>query len=399
MAYDSVNKVVNAPVSIYDVQRCLAKSSNDLGTLCTANNINPWSKHKPVKYPTLGVVSETALKSINYGLNIVAESNYLDAYNNGILYNIPTGKLESPYRIHDFDKYNHVAGAPFSAMLDIDVSKLNTDICRIDFLYNHGGGDYLIGVSDLISTNIGALYLAVILSDGTNTYIKTSPANIDNEAIYIEFPIKSGYLQNYEGTLNAKIVLCSSYIANLSLLSSITGNTYYPLLVSKVSDAMCNIKISSSFNLIMLAESISTNVSTLYSNIENFISTPANLDAFNFASSTGSLYLKISVTNNSSKAVNVGNHFSLRAMASLSGTTSGIVACQLYNNAYAAVDSITIAANSTTTFVIGSSNILFMNNGLVTTPTESVQKQCTLTPYYNGTLVNVAIDGPINIIY
>ena len=48
MSYNSENGIISAPVSIYDVKRALGESSNDLATLCKSENINIWSKYKPI---------------------------------------------------------------------------------------------------------------------------------------------------------------------------------------------------------------------------------------------------------------------------------------------------------------------------------------------------------------
>lgn len=42
------NGVISAPVTIDDVKAALGKSSNDLATLCKSENINGWSKYKPL---------------------------------------------------------------------------------------------------------------------------------------------------------------------------------------------------------------------------------------------------------------------------------------------------------------------------------------------------------------
>jgi len=58
MAYDSSSQIVSAPVSIYDVQRALGKSSGDLGTLCQSSSINQWSKYKPVSKNKIDTTDE-----------------------------------------------------------------------------------------------------------------------------------------------------------------------------------------------------------------------------------------------------------------------------------------------------------------------------------------------------
>jgi hypothetical protein len=48
MPYNSDSGIISAPVSIDDVKRALGESSNDLATLCKSENINIWSKYKPI---------------------------------------------------------------------------------------------------------------------------------------------------------------------------------------------------------------------------------------------------------------------------------------------------------------------------------------------------------------
>lgn len=48
MSYNSENGIISAPVSIDDVKQALGESSNDLATLCKSENINVWSKYKPI---------------------------------------------------------------------------------------------------------------------------------------------------------------------------------------------------------------------------------------------------------------------------------------------------------------------------------------------------------------
>lgn len=48
MPYNSENGIISAPVSIDDVKQALGESSDDLATLCKSENINIWSKYKPI---------------------------------------------------------------------------------------------------------------------------------------------------------------------------------------------------------------------------------------------------------------------------------------------------------------------------------------------------------------
>lgn len=117
MAYN--NGIITAPVSIYDVQRALGVSANDLGTLCKHANINKWARYKPVIYQGFpirfqsGTPADFAAKT---GLNLptmIAKPSEVAAYVDvEITYEKPTGGLSSPYRLTDFVRYNHYAQKP-----------------------------------------------------------------------------------------------------------------------------------------------------------------------------------------------------------------------------------------------------------------------------------------------
>ena len=152
MSYNSNSGIISAPVSIDDVKQALGESSNDLATLCKSENINIWSKYKPInckgefkEYPIREDSEETVTSSYSYyncavrcGMNIPMDT-YRNLYNNyggegfainackhlyidnvygrsgGISDNtstvvsgkhFPKGGANSPYRLSDFRNYN-----------------------------------------------------------------------------------------------------------------------------------------------------------------------------------------------------------------------------------------------------------------------------------------------------
>ena len=155
MSYNSDSGIISAPVSIDDVKRALGESSNDLATLCKSENINMWSKYKPIsckgefkEYPIREDSEETVTSSYsNYtcvvrcGMNIPMDTyknlrnNYggegfaINGCYNFYLDNVygrvggihgdtstsvsgkhfPKGGANSPYRLSDFRNYNSKA--------------------------------------------------------------------------------------------------------------------------------------------------------------------------------------------------------------------------------------------------------------------------------------------------
>lgn len=155
MSYNSDSGIISAPVSIDDVKRALGESSNDLATLCKSENINIWSKYKPIsckgefkEYPIREDSDEIVTSSYsNYtcvvrcGMNIPMDTyknlrnNYggegfaingcYNLYANNIYGRVggihgdtttsvsgkhfPKGGVNSPYRLSDFRNYNSKA--------------------------------------------------------------------------------------------------------------------------------------------------------------------------------------------------------------------------------------------------------------------------------------------------
>lgn len=155
MSYNSETGIISAPVSIDDVKRALGESSDDLATLCKSENINIWSKYKPIsckgefkEYPIREDSDEKATSSFNKytcvvrcGMNIPMDT-YKNLRNNyggegfaikgcynfyidnvygatgGIHDNtstmvsgkhFPKGGVNSPYRLGDFRNYSSKA--------------------------------------------------------------------------------------------------------------------------------------------------------------------------------------------------------------------------------------------------------------------------------------------------
>lgn len=155
MSYNSETGIISAPVSIDDVKQALGESSNDLATLCKSENINIWSKYKPIsckgdfkEYPIREDSDEKATSSFNKytcvvrcGMNIPMDTYknlrnnyggegfaingcynfYIDnVYGNfGAIHgdtttgvsgkHFPKGGANSPYRLSDFRNYSSKA--------------------------------------------------------------------------------------------------------------------------------------------------------------------------------------------------------------------------------------------------------------------------------------------------
>lgn len=155
MSYNSETGIISAPVSIDDVKQALGESSDDLATLCKSENINIWSKYKPIsckgefkEYPIREDSDEIVTSSyskytcvVRCGMNIPMDTYKNLRYNYGgegfaingcynfYINNVygrvggihgdtttsvsgkhfPKGGANSPYRLSDFRNYNSKA--------------------------------------------------------------------------------------------------------------------------------------------------------------------------------------------------------------------------------------------------------------------------------------------------
>ena len=130
------NGIIKAPVSMSDVQVVIGSQSTDLGTLCSHTNINKFARFKPVRYPSVGLITNANRQSVAHGIvfpDVVTVSQITgaaiqDAAANDWDYQLPVGGASSPYRLSDFgnveslnsDGYFHGAVPPIQVVYPRD---------------------------------------------------------------------------------------------------------------------------------------------------------------------------------------------------------------------------------------------------------------------------------------
>lgn len=130
-----VNGIITAPVTLEDVKSVLNEDSNDIATLCKSNNINMWSKYKPVKLRKKFVtdtlnsdgkswtapsgrlgwwLGNNTVNDAALVIPLVTSKSNFDDDKAKWTYNKPYGGDSSPYRLSDFAGYWDDAQAPIS---------------------------------------------------------------------------------------------------------------------------------------------------------------------------------------------------------------------------------------------------------------------------------------------
>ena len=189
-------------ISILDVRQLLNEPSTDLGTLCTSNNINIFSKWKPIDYNgttitaallehypyTSAALSGGSNNESPYGITVTgcgttsysSIENLISAIkkNGASTYHSPTGGASSPYRLGDFRNYNHNAVMPIIPMGERNIKNGGSAVTQLASIVGDGD-DTSVGINDLYDYYDGdslasgtiklyrGIYLVYEQSDGT----------------------------------------------------------------------------------------------------------------------------------------------------------------------------------------------------------------------------------------
>jgi hypothetical protein len=222
------------------VSSTLGHGSNDIGTLCSSNKINKWSKYKPVRNTT-GTGNYWKATDGNCGLNIPSTNSITGIINyvtSGTTWNYlqPQGGSTSPYRLGDFRNYNHTAESPIAVDVPLE-SYISAGSTQVSMFYNED--TYTVTLTDIDSiknTYMGAYLVSTNGSTGARMITATSP--VISGVTYVDVPISDLNAGNYY------IYPLLSDTVNTSTLSIPGGIIYYPL--DSVTRSSITIKSTSS---------------------------------------------------------------------------------------------------------------------------------------------------------
>lgn len=229
------NNTITTPINVTDPYTLLGVSSSggawDIGYICsnTHGKINKWSKYKPVRYNSLGDLTDAQRASVNYGLAVPAIQTQPSATKTDVWgYNAPRGgEYNEVYRIDDFNGYNHLCISPLSECDDVDFNIVFNNEITIGLNKNPSpAGVYAITLADVTAIKDYYLCLLLTLSDGSTKW-KTSEITLgsganDVKLLKTELPqLGSGYVYGY--------YLCASSVKRSSMNAAIQSATYLSL--------------------------------------------------------------------------------------------------------------------------------------------------------------------------
>ena len=189
-----------------DPQTVLGVYSEDLSDVCTASNVNRWSKHKPIKFQdTNGVLSDANWIAANYGIKDIPTWTRLDYMATFLMsaargslasthwpecdrakgslsleyftLDKPDGTIYGPYRTADFDGYWHNAEQPVGDMQTTTINISPAGVLQISFPKCRNDVSYQLQLDDLtypgnMSQTVANMYFGVLMqkTSGGTTY-------------------------------------------------------------------------------------------------------------------------------------------------------------------------------------------------------------------------------------
>lgn len=121
------NGIITAPVNVEtDIFGVLGIVSNSCLDAFKTDRLRVWAKNKPISYPKISELTDSERKSANYGLTLssipwcttyehcvsyIDKSDFTEYYT----YARPSGGDSAPYRLTDFEGYDHNAMPPIYA--------------------------------------------------------------------------------------------------------------------------------------------------------------------------------------------------------------------------------------------------------------------------------------------
>lgn len=216
-----MSNIISAPVNLKSEIAFTLGVIPNIRIACTSENINQWSKKKPIRNSSIKALTDDERKASRYGFNhITMENSAVVANNKRYVYEKPRGitTYNERYRWLDFNGYNHFAKPPINiddshfGNLDWDMEYEKSFI--LEMIPNTSATD--MQVEDF-NEYIGDMYLAICIVDRAdpNNYIwKTSGTKFKSKEV---LPI---WLYNTES------MFMTSYVEYFLMASSTYKSTF-----------------------------------------------------------------------------------------------------------------------------------------------------------------------------
>lgn len=195
------NGLITYPVGVGEVCNVLGTNHADVGWVCSRGTlINKWAKYKPVILPNRIDTTDELIASGTdknkwqsgatwwqgndgkCGLTVNKRTTgtaLVDNWDNEWAYNPPTGGMAAPFRLIDFNYYDHNATDLLSVSTNAIYYVNSADGLWVHFTFNTTGEEYKLLITDFINAKGGIfgsqslypeLYCGVLVAYGQSAY-------------------------------------------------------------------------------------------------------------------------------------------------------------------------------------------------------------------------------------
>jgi hypothetical protein len=362
------------------VASAIGAATNDVGRLCTHPNVNKWSKWKPVRFNSVSPITQAQLASVNFGITPPTPSNdYTTVMDTKWGYSRPTGGLSSPYRLSDFRNYNKTAGAIAYVPETLHIDKSITTSREIALLMNISGTDFLIGLNDFIG-DIGDYYYGAIIEERANRYIITSDKTLANGGSSFTLDFTQSPFNLLWENYTIRHLLISRPSPTIQTLGSF-GAAYYMSIPTADGD------VNFTKMTVSLAPPNEIDMSFTHVGVNQSANLPiSNYQSIDGASlqTSGALYLRAQLKNNTSSTKVFQYPNEIEISPTFFGDTyrGGI---NIYKDGVLQTGAqISIPASSTIELVMGNTNLINRENGIVASPPAGIEIFPVINLYRNN---------------
>lgn len=248
------NDIIIAPISIYDVQRCFGRTYSDIGSLIIYSGIKKWAKYKPVRLALIDTTGQlnadntwkndaTWWKATNgncgitFGVSatVAQVKSAIDDQLTIWAYQRPQGGTTNPFRLIDFNHYNHNVPPPIYGVASTECIVSPGQQFTVTCLKSLAGGDNLV-LSDIGQFDNFRFTIAIYLGS-TLKLIHSSEETMGDVGQYgdiqLTIPYNDGVNGGYQGVLEAGTTYtCYVFLSSVNYSgygNSVQAGTYIPL--------------------------------------------------------------------------------------------------------------------------------------------------------------------------
>lgn len=207
------NGIISSPVGLDgDVAPVLGVGSFDLGYLCANSHgkINMFSKIKPVHHSSMSEIPHNIFPTGIWVPEVnVGDSGSLSDPANEWKYSAPVGGDYSPYRLLDFDGYDHNAPAAFWTQQLPDSISYDREY-EIEKSGVQSGGATNLGLNDLLGTT--EIFAGIVVRAKSGTYKWYSTRASAARPLLLDLKVGSFWGEkDFEKEITVQLFLCNVY--------------------------------------------------------------------------------------------------------------------------------------------------------------------------------------------